>query len=72
MKYWLSDHNGFVGGAGSNPFVPTLFKRDYLTLEGLKYLVFPAFVGFFVFRMMGRFGYEQMAYNFKRIYWILP
>ena len=23
MKYWLSAHNGVVGGEGSNPAVPT-------------------------------------------------
>ena len=23
MKYWLSAHNGVVGGEGSNPVVPT-------------------------------------------------
>ena len=27
---------------------------------------------FFVCLMIGTFGYEQMADNFKRIYWILP
>ena len=29
------------------------------------------FVGFFVCGMVGRFGYEKMANNFKRIYWVL-
>jgi len=28
-------------------------------------------VGFFVCWMMGRFEYEQMADNFKRIHWVL-